>query len=80
MNGIEALKKRADALSPAGTEYRNTHKEDEAAIKAIVLEVWPSFEADNPDLLTPAGVERVFGDPRYREIDKRVFAMRDRKP
>lgn len=75
MNSIEQLKKRMEALSP-NTEYRSHFKESEQAINEIIMEVWPSFDEDNPDLLAPdgSGVARCFADPRYREIERRVFA------
>lgn len=77
MNGIEQLKRRMEALAPAPDGgYHNHSKEDEAAITATILDVWPTFEEDNPDLLTDAGVSRLFADPRYKEIERRLFAMK----
>ena len=77
MNSIELLKKRADKLGAVpDNEYHNHFKEDEAAINAIILDVWPTFEEDNPDVLSESGLSRLFADPRYQEIDRRVLAMR----
>jgi hypothetical protein len=77
MTTIEQLKKRAEKLAPEpDKEYHSHSKEDEQAINAIIREVWPSFDEDNPDLLTPDGVARVFADPRYREIERRIFAIK----
>ena len=77
MSSIEKLKGRLEALALADGMYQpQDFKKDEQAITAIIMEVWPSFDQDNGDLLAPdgSGLSRCFGDARYREIEKRVFA------
>jgi len=80
MNSIETLKKRLAALAPADKNYQSHLNQTTATIGAIVLDVWPTFDEDNQDLLSDSGVARVFGDPRYREIERRVFAAMTKAP
>ncbi|HNX18263.1 MAG TPA: hypothetical protein PKM50_08070 [Methanoregula sp.] len=68
------LSKRLASLEKQNPIVPPDFDEEMAAITAIVLEVWPTFEEDNSDLLSPGGVSRCFADPRYREIERRVFA------
>jgi len=74
---LESLKRRVELLAAAGLHQQCDFKKDEQAINAIITDVWPTFDQDNPDLLASSGegVSRCFADPRYREIEKRVYAL-----
>lgn len=78
MTAIDQLRQRVERLAPvAGKDDLRDLRANEQAIREIIMEIWPTFDQDNPDLLAPggAGVSRCFADPRYREIERRVFAL-----